>query len=187
MKKHDKSVGSVEKHNNLYRTIREIIDNARGNISRSVNQEMVKACWLIGKAIVKEEQKGVIRAGYGKNLIDTLSKKLTLEFGAGWSSSHLWHVKQFYLSNKILHALRAELSWTHYRSLMRVDNVIARKFYEIECAKSRWSTRELERQIGSFLYERLALSKDKKAVLKMVAKGQEISKYSDIIKDPYVL
>ncbi|MEK7375748.1 MAG: DUF1016 N-terminal domain-containing protein [Candidatus Margulisiibacteriota bacterium] len=139
MKRAQNTVGGVEKSNSLYRTIWEIIDNARNNIARSVNHEMVKAYWLIGKAIVKEEQKGMIRAGYGKNIIDTLSKKLSLEFGAGWSSSHLWHVKQFYVmykeySNKILHTVCAELSWSHYRLLMRVDNPLARKFYEIECS-----------------------------------------------------
>ncbi len=96
-------------------------------------------------------------------------------------------MRGFYIKFPILDAVSRELSWTHYRILMRVENSQARKFYEIECANNNWSTREFERQVGSALYERLALSKDKKAVLRMASKGQEITKYKDIIKDPYVL
>lgn len=200
-------VRGVEKSYSLYRNIREIIDNARNNIARSVNHEMVKVYWLIGKAIVEEEQKGRKRAEYGDKLINILADKLCKEYGNGFSISSLKDMRQFYLlygkshavrgffktssniepNNKNLYSLRIELSWTHYRTLMRVTDSQARSFYEIECIKNNWSTRELERQIGSFLFERLALSKNKKAVMKMAHRGQEIAEYRDIIKDPYVL
>jgi len=198
MKKH------LKQPSRIYDRIRKIIEDARGNIARAVNTEMVIAYWHIGKEIVGEEQRGISRAGYGKKLIENLSKQLIEKYGTGWSASHLWHVRQFYLlykdrmpanlhtrgadlKGKILHTLCAELSWSHYRILMRVEKQEARSFYEIECIASNWSVRELERQKGSFLFERLSLSKDKKGLMKLARKGQELQKYEDMIKDPYVL
>lgn len=193
------------KKSDLFSRISEIIQNARKNIGRTVDSEIVKAYWLIGKEIVGAEQKGKERAEYGKTIIDNLSKRLTEQYGKGWSSSHLWHIRQFYLTyvdrtveilhtlraesdkNKNLRTLSAELGWSHYRILMRIENKNARNFYEIECINNNWSSRELERQKGSMLFERLSLSKDKKAVMRLAQKGQEVKIYEDIIKDPYVL
>lgn len=171
----------------FYGRIRHILESARGNIARTVNIEMVQAYWHIGFEIVEEEQRGKKRAGYGDALINDLSLKLTMEFGKGFTAANIWSIRQFYLVYPKLYALRRELTWTHYRILMRVENSNARSFYEMECVKSHWSTRELERQIGSLLYERLALSKDKKGIMRLAKKGQEIEKYEDIIKDPYIL
>lgn len=171
----------------IYDRIREIIENARNNIARAVNTEMVTAYWHIGKEIVNEEQKGKHRAHYGESVLLKLSKRLTAEFGPGFEETNLRKIRQFYLTYPIQDALRLELSWTHYRILMRIDNPDARSFYEIECKNNKWSSRELERQTGSFLYERLALSKDKKGLIKLARKGQELQKYEDMIKDPYVL
>lgn len=193
------------KQNTVYDRIYLIINTARSRVLNAVNAEMVKAYWLIGKEIVEEEQRGKERADYGKTIIDNLSKKLMAQYGKGWSPSHLWHMRQFYLTymdrsvgilhtsraeldkTKILRTLSAELSWSHYRILMRIDNKNARNFYEIECINNHWSSRELERQKGSMLFERLSLSKDKKAVMRLAKKGQEIQAYEDMIKDPYVL
>ena len=187
----------------FYSRVKQIIESARKNIARSINYEMVCAYWLIGKEIVEEEQKGKARAGYGEALMENLSHRLSNDCGKGWSMSHLWHVRQFYLTYRnrsmlhtpcaelkkggILHTLSAELSWSHYRILMRVEKENARNFYEIECIRNRWSVRELERQKGSLLYERLALSKDKKGLMLLAKKGQKIESYKDIVKDPYVL
>ncbi len=189
----------------LFIRISQIIEISRSRIAKTINTQMVSAYWLIGKEIVSEEQKGKARAEYGKRIIEKLSKQLIEKYGAGWSPSHLWHVRQFYLlynkyrvptilhtsgadlENKILHTLRAELSWSHYRILMRIDKPEIRSFYEIECVKSNWSARELERQKSSLLFERLALSKDKKFLKKLAKKGQELQTYEDMIKDPYVL
>jgi predicted nuclease of restriction endonuclease-like (RecB) superfamily len=171
----------------IYDRIRKIIEDARGNIARAVNTEMVIAYWHIGKEIVEEEQKGKSRAGYGERLLETISKRLSDNFGEGFDERNLFYMRQFYLSYPKLNALRSELSWTHYRILMRIENPEARSFYEIECVKNNWSSRELERQKGSFLFERLALSKDKKGLIKLALKGQELRKYEDMIKDPYVL
>ncbi len=116
-----------------------------------------------------------------------LSVKLTADFGKGFDQSNLRNIRYFYLSYPKRDALRHELSWTHYRILMRIEKPEARSFYEIECIENNWSARELERQKGSLLFERLALSRDKKGLLRLAQKGQEIASYEDMIKDPYVL
>lgn len=171
----------------MYDRIRKIIEDARGNIARAVNTEMVAAYWQIGKVIVEEEQRGKIRAEYGQKLLEGLAKRLSADFGKGFDDSNLWNMRKFYQTYPILDAVRRELSWTHYRILMRLEKPEARSFYEIECIKNNWSARELERQKGSLLFERLALSKDKKGLLRLARKGQELASYEDMIKDPYVL
>ena len=171
----------------LYNRIRRIIETARGNIMRSVNFEMVQAYWQIGREIVEEEQKGKTRAEYGSKVLKQLSVRLTDDFGAGFDESNLRNMRHFYIMYKKRDALRHGLSWTHYRILMRVEKPEARSFYEIESMKNNWSARELERQKGSLLFERLAFSKDKRGLLKLVHKGQELHTYEDMIKDPYVL
>ncbi len=179
--------GHLRQSSRIYNRIRKIIEDARSNIARVVNTEMVIAYWHIGKEIVKEEQKGRSRAGYGERLLETISKRLSDDFGKGFDARNLFYMRQFYLSYPKLNALRSELSWTHYRILMRVERPEARSFYEIECINNNWSSRELERQKGSFLFERLSLSKDKKGLMRLALKGQELRKYEDMIKDPYVL
>ena len=178
---------SVSEKKGIYQRIRGIIEAARQSIARAVNSQMVQAYWLIGKEIIEEEQRGEQRAGYGKKILETLADRLTNDFGKGFNAGNLWNMRQFYQSYPILYAVRRELSWSHYRILMRIERPEARRFYEIECIKNNWSIRELERQKGSLLFERLALSRDKKAVLRLARKGQEIETYGDLIKDPYVL
>lgn len=176
----------AESMKNVYERIREIVEKARGNIARVVNTEMLLAYWHIGKEIVEEQQRGQLRADYGESVLKRLSDKLTTDFGRGFDESNLRNIRQFYLSYPKCDALRHELSWTHYRILMRVEKPQARSFYEIECVKNSWSARELERQKGTLLFERLALSKNKKAVMKLAQKGQELATYGDMIKDPYM-
>ena len=182
--------------NNLFQKISHHIDSARNNIVRSVDSEMVQAYWHIGRDIVEEEQNGQQRAQYGKQLLQELSKKLTLKYGKGFSVSTLRDIRQFYIvysSSPIHHALRGELlnstklGWIHYRALMRVNRPEARSFYEIEAAKNNWSGRELERQINSLLYDRLAKSKDKEGLLQLATEGQVIIKPEDALKEPVVL
>ena len=148
---------------------------------------MVEAYWNIGRVIV-EKQGGNNKAEYGTALIKNLSKKMTKEFGKGFTVANLKNMRQFYLIFQKSYALRSELTWTHYRLLMRVENENARNFYIEECIKSNWSTRQLERQITTLFYERLLSSKDKEKVLKEIYKLEpQIKKAEDIIKDPYVL
>jgi len=170
-----------------YQDIREVLEEARSTAYRSVNFAMVQAYWQIGRIIVEQEQKGKERAEYGKGLLKELSKKLIRDYGRGFDESNLRNMRMFYLTFPKCDALRHELSWTHYRLLLRVEKEKARSFYLIETINNRWSTRELERQINSLLYERIALSKHKAEVLKLSKKGQIIQEPKDIIKDPYVL
>jgi len=170
-----------------YERIRAILNDARSRAYRAINTAMVTAYWEIGRAIVEREQQGQQRAEYGRGLLKELSQRLSTEFGRGFDRSNLWHMRSFYLSYPNLDAVRRELSWTYYRILLRVEKPEARAFYETEAVNARWSTRELERQIHSLLFERLALSQDRKGVLALAEKGHEIQQPSDLIKDPYVL
>jgi predicted nuclease of restriction endonuclease-like (RecB) superfamily len=174
---------------NFYEDIRTILREARQKVYVSINSEMVMAYWQIGKRIVEEEQSGEERAEYGTFLVKQLSEKLSKEFGKGFSVANVWNFRQFYLTfpeNEILYAVRRELTWTHYRSIMRVDNPDARKYYITEAANQNWGTRQLDRNIGTLYYERLLSTKTKKETL---LKQQDMEKASprDIIKDPYVL
>ncbi|AJA49133.1 hypothetical protein CPAST_c30670 [Clostridium pasteurianum DSM 525 = ATCC 6013] len=134
-----------------------------------------------------EEQKGEEKAEYGDFIIKNLSKELTKDFGKGFTQSNLRNMRQFYLIFNNSYALRSELSWTHYRLLMRLENEEKRDFYIDECIKSNWSTRQLERQINSFYYERLLASQNKKLVRNEIKDLETGLNPNDIIKDPYVL
>ena len=175
----------------IYEEIHELLSKARQNIVSNVNSTMTKTYFLIGKRIVEEEQNGNKRAEYGKNLIKTLSKKLTKEFGKGFSETNLEQMRKFFKVYGIPQTLSEEfqfnLSWSHYLILMRIENINARNFYEIEAFENNWSLRELKRQVNSSLYERLVLSKDKEKVKELAVKGQIIEKAQDVIKDPYIL
>lgn len=171
--------------------VRAILQSSRREALQTVNAVMVHAYWQVGREIVEEEQRGQDRAVYGARLIVELADALTQEYGKGFNARNLWYMKNVYLAFPIVNALRSKsqdlLSWTHYRLLTRVGKPEARAFYAAECAKSRWSTRELERQIASLLYERLALSTDKAGLLALTAHGHEPYRPEDLIKDPYVL
>jgi predicted nuclease of restriction endonuclease-like (RecB) superfamily len=144
----------------LYQNIRDIIHEARQNAYRAVNFAMVQAYWNIGRLIVEEEQKGRERAEYGTHLIQNLARKLTTEFGKGFTQQNLRNFRQFYLTFKlenskdqIRYTLRSELSWSHYRLIMRLENPKARLYYMNEAAEQNWNVRALERQINSFYYD----------------------------------
>ena len=146
----------------LYEQIASVLETARGKAYRAVNSAMVQAYWEIGRRIV-EEQGGEERAEYGKALVKELSKRLTADFGKGFTESNLWYMRQFYLAFPILHALRGELTWTHYRALVRVKDERARTWYMNEAADQGWSSRTLDRNISSQYYYRLLQSQaDKK-------------------------
>jgi len=177
------------KSNSLYQKIKNILDNARRATCVQVNFIMVEAYWNIGKMIVEHEQQGSSRAEYGASLIVNLSRRLTQDFGHGFSEQNLWSIRQFYSFFPILSTLWRELSWSHYKLLIRIDNNKTRKFYGEETVKSGWSVRTLERQIHSFYYERLLSGKDKKKIIAESKKksGQLALDPKDFIKDPYVL
>ena len=134
-----------------------------------------------------EEQGGNEKAEYGTGLLKELSKQMTQDFGKGFTVANLKNMRQFYLTFPNGYALRSELSWTHYRLLMRVENENAREFYMQEAVKSQWSTRQLERQINSFFYERLLSSKNKEQIAEEIQTLEPAKKPEDVIRDPYVL
>jgi predicted nuclease of restriction endonuclease-like (RecB) superfamily len=214
----------------LYERVAQILEQARGQVARTVNTAMVQAYWLIGREIVEVEQAGDQRAGYGENLLERLSARLKRSFGKGFSVQNLGYMRQFYLAFPMGSALSAipqavpgksskaaipqtvsaesgtararkgrapssgtdpmfppALGWTHYVILMRIANPTARTFYEIEAAREAWSTRQLERQIGALLFDRLASHRDPDAVLALARRGQEVSRPEDVIKEPFVL
>ena len=175
--------------NILYTRIAEILERSRSFVATTVNTTMVKTYYEIGRIIVEDEQKGQIRADYGKEVLKNLSKELTEKFGKGFSTTNLKQMRAFYQTYQIGQTVSDQfsLSWSHYLFLMRIDNPKERQFYEIEAKNSNWSLRELKRQFDSALYERLALSKDKTSINNLSKKGIVVQSSSDIVKDPYVL
>jgi predicted nuclease of restriction endonuclease-like (RecB) superfamily len=175
--------------NQLSKRISELLNSARTKVLQAVNHTMVLTYFEIGKIIVEEEQDGQLRANYGKQLIPELSKKLTTEFGRGFSITNIQQMRQFYLvySKQQTPSAEFNLSWSHYMKLMRIDDESERNFYQIETLKNNWSLRELNRQYDSALFTRLMLSKNKSEVLQLSIKGQTIEKPQDAIKDPYIL
>jgi predicted nuclease of restriction endonuclease-like (RecB) superfamily len=173
----------------LYHRVQAVLETSRESVYRAANSSMVHAYWDIGKLIVEEEQKGETRGEYGKQIVEGLSKRLLASYGKGYTPSNLWYMRQFYRTFKNLHALRGELSWTHYRLLLKVEKEEARQFYLEEAIVGRWSTRTLERQINSLYYERILLSgnESRPAVKRRVEDKKGEMQSRDIIKDPYVL
>ena len=139
----------------LYRSVRKVIQEAQGVVSRVANWAMVEANWRVGFLIVEDEQKGKRKAEYGKAVLRDLACRLIAEYGSGYDERNLRYMRSFYLAFPIRNALRSELSWTHYRSLMSVPDPIAREWYMNECIASSWGTRYLDRQIATQSYERL--------------------------------
>ena len=187
--KKEQEITQLKIRNELYRNISEILQTARQNAYRAVNFVMVEAYWNIGKLIVEEEQQGKQRADYGIHLVKNLSVKLNSDFGKGFSEQSLWNMRLFYLKFPILSALRRELTWTHYKILLRIANKNALSYYIQEAAEQNWSVRALERQINSLYYERILTSRNKAPVIEeMQEKTATLAQTpQDFIKDPYVL
>ena len=199
----------------LANRIEALVVEARKKITSTVNVAMVYTNYEIGRYIVEDEQGGKIRAEYGKGVLNAVSARLTARLGKGWSVENLTSMRKFYVlysktvttgyeiqeteiqtsgleiqdenRNQRLRNHQFILPWTHYLILTHVSDPEARSFYEIEASKQQWSKRQLQRQIGSGLYERLALSRDKDEVMRLATEGQVVEKPSDIIKDPLVL
>ncbi len=222
----------------LYDRVVIILEQARANVVRTVNSQMVIAYWLIGREIVQEEQKGKNRAEYGARLMKNLAQQLSEKYdNKGFSLANLKNFRQFYLvyadrqpelitttgagvesgvppksytlcsqsdeatsgksypagsqstgdDNSTTNGFLSSLSWSHYRALMRVQDEQARSFYEIEAAKNRWTKRQLERQINSLLFERLAKSRDEDGVMQLANEGQTVQNPVEMMKDPMVL
>ena len=170
----------------LYSNIADILQLARQRSYHAVNRTMIEAYWLIGQQIVEEEQNGQYRAEYGAKLLPYLSKKLQKEFGSGFNTSNLAYMKQFYMTFPNFHAVRGNLTWTHYRLLLKVSDEAAREYYITESIECQWNTRDLERNINSFYYQRI-LKTQEHGLISITQNEKDKMSPSDIIKDPYVL
>lgn len=196
-----------EIRNSLYNSIRDLIEGSKIKIVRNVNSIIVYTHFEIGRIIIEHEQKGKERAVYAEKTLVQLSVDLTAEYGSGYSRSNLEYMRKFYLlykhrisqpvagksSNKKSQPVvgklgnSLQLSWSHYIQLLRIENENERNFYEIEAIQNNWGKRELLRQFNSSLYERIALSKDKKKVKELGKKGQIVEKPTDALKHHTVL
>ncbi len=203
----------INTEDRLFEVVSDLIDESRKQVAKAVSTVMVYTYYGVGRYIVEYEQGGKARAEYGKGVLKRLSERLTDKFGAGWSVDTLEKTRKLYTlysksatlsrnsddeisatalrksntNDNIGEIHKFVLSWSHYQIIMREENPQARNFYEIEANKQQWSVRQLQRQVASSLYERLALSRDKAEVMRLANEGQVIEKPSDIIKDPLVL
>ncbi len=212
-----KSSSAMERMNTLLVSIRALILSTKKTAARSVNTLQVLMNFEIGRRIVEHEQQGSSRAEYGKQILSELGDRLTEEFGKGFSKSNLEYMRRFYLLYRARRSSIAQtvsgqlampekpqtasgkssvpekaaaqftLGWSHYVFLMGIANKEERAFYEIEAMQQDWSLRELKRQFNTGLYERLALSRDKKGIRKLASDGHAIEKAHDLFKEPYVL
>ena len=183
----DKSNQTLSNSSHLFAEIREVLVTARRTAYKAVNFAMVTAYWNVGRLIVEDEQQGNTRAEYGKAILSDLAKRLTDEFGKGFDERELRRIRQFYLVFPKWDALRPELTWTHYRLLIRVQNEQARLWYMNEAAEQTWSSRQLDRQISVLYYERLLNSTDTLSVRKEAENNLAQLAPQEFIHDPYVL
>ncbi len=169
--------------------LRELIASARTQALRAVDVIQVRTCWEIGRHIVEFEQGGAVRADYGSKLITNLSATLTAEFGKGFDERNLRNMRGFFHCFPIWNAVRSDLSWTHYRILLRVEDERARRWYMNETAEQNWASRSLERQIGTLYYERLLVSRDREPVqAEALAKMLPLQKNPrEFVRDPGLL
>ena len=177
---------SKNKYTELLDNIGSTLQRARENAVKAVNNELVKANWEIGQYIVEYEQQGKEKADYGSALLTNLAKDLKIKYGKGFSKSNIYLCRQFYIKYQKFQTVSGKLSWSHYAELLTVSDDLARSFYEKQTIKENWGFREMKRQIDSALFQRLALSTDKKGVLALAEKGHEIETPKDLIKNPYV-
>ena len=179
-------VEDVQRSGEASRQVRDYVIDAQSKICRAVNSAMVEAYWEIGKTLFEVCGEND-RATYGKQILQYIAKRLSQEFGKSFDVTNLRKMRQFYRVFPIRAAVRRELSWSHYRLLMKVEDAQARGFYLEESIKSGWSSRQLERQINTFYYQRLLASKDKTSVASEIETLEPKPEYEKIIKDPYVL
>ncbi len=177
----------MQLNKDIIQQIQSIVATAQENAIRAVDTERVLMYWQIGKLIFEEEQQGKDRADYGTFLIKSLAENLQPQFGSGFSYRQLNWYRQFYKAFPIVSALRTQFSWTHYKTLLSIDNQDKKEFYIAEASKNNWTARQLERQVNSQLFERLLLSNDVQAVLAVAREEKLPTEATEIIKDPMIL
>jgi len=177
----------IENYPSLVTDIGNLLHLGRQKAATEINTILVKTYWEVGKYIVEFEQKGNVKAEYGKQLLEQLSRDLCIAYGKGFSRSNLFYMIKLYRFFPICETLSHKLTWSHYFEILKADTDLEIGFYTKQCEREKWSVRELKRQMRSMLFHRLALSKDKDGVLALSQKGHEIAKAEDLLKDPFVL
>ncbi|WGE89024.1 PDDEXK nuclease domain-containing protein [Actinobacillus arthritidis] len=179
----------ITANDNLIQNIAQIIEQAKSQVRQTVNTAMVQSYWEIGRLLVEDEQQGEERAKYGKAVLQNVSERLTAMHGKGFDVTNLRKMRQFFLAFPIRDSLRLELSWTHYRRLIQVENSQAREWYLKEIIENNWSARALDRQISVLYYERLLTSQNKALVEQEAIEKTEPLKETiqDYLRDPYIL
>jgi predicted nuclease of restriction endonuclease-like (RecB) superfamily len=172
---------------NIISQIQQVISNAQSSAIRAVDNQRVLMYWQIGKIIFEEQQQGKDRAEYGKYLIKSISIEFQPQFGTGFSVRQLERYRQFYRQFPIASALRSQFNWTHYKLLLSIEDQNKKEFYIAEAEKNNWTSRQLERQINSQLFERLLISNDIQSVLAVARDEKLPTDAREIIKDPMVL
>ncbi|MDR0723632.1 MAG: PDDEXK nuclease domain-containing protein, partial [Endomicrobium sp.] len=175
-----------DKYNELVSQIGVLFGKGRTKAAQGINTVLVETYWSIGKHIVEYEQGGKIKSEYGSELLDKLSKDLTLAYGKGFSRSNLVYIRKLYIIFPISETLSHQLSWGHYFEILKADDKLEIDFYIKACEKEQWSVRELKRQMNSILFHRLALGKDKEGILSLSKKGSQVQTPKDLIKEPYI-
>ena len=188
----DKSMNNVtlnpqEDYDLLVNQIGRIYTVAQRAAHQAISVELLKAYWHIGYYIVEFEQKGHIRAAYGKQLILTLAKDLTLRYGKGFSRTNLVYMRLLYVRYPNQETISFQLTWSHYIEFLAIKDDLARSFYEKQSILENWTIETLKRHKKTALFQRLALSKDKEGILKLAKEGQIIETPADIIREPYIL
>ncbi len=184
----DKHV-NLQPLDDLIENIRAIILNGRQRVATNINRELILTYWSIGKEILESEKRHRVDTRSSRQLILSLSKRLTTDLGKGFSRSNLFNMRRFCMEYPDVQTVSGQLSWSHLCELLVIEKAEKRKFYEKEIINSSWSVRELKRQLASSLFERLLLSDgqaNKQSVKKLAEKGQEVSRPEDILKNPYV-
>ena len=171
----------------LISNIGKILEEGRRKAIQSVNTLLVQTYWEIGNKIIEYERAAGESTGYGSGLFERIAKDLREQYGKGFSRTNIVYMRLLYEKYPKSQTLSDQLSWSHYVELLSIEEDMARAFYEKQCLHEKWSVRELKRQVNSALFHRIALSKDKKGVLELSAKGLIIEKNKDIVKDPFIL
>ncbi len=175
-----------KEYKELIENVGLIYNKAKNNVISAINVEMLNVYWEIGKYIVEFEQKGNLKASYGTELLPRLSNDLKRMGGKGFSRSNLSYIRKFYIRFPKRETVSHKLSWSHYFELLKIDDDLAREFYQNQAIKENWTVRELKRQKKTGLFHRIALNKNKEKILELSKQGHIIKSEEDLTKDPYV-
>ena len=180
------SAAQANQYDLLLESINQSLLHGREQIASAVSQTILRTYWEIGRNIVEFEQQGQAKADYGSELLKQLSRDLTARHGTGFSKSNVFSMRRIYLLYPKFQTLSGILTWSHYVELLKLDDPLERSFYEHACVQEHWGVRELRRQMNSMLFQRIALSTNKEAVIRMSQEGQIVEQPQDILRDPYV-